>query len=178
MEDILISSAGPGLSKSLILKGIQCFKALYLAKNPPDFAFPPQPDREARYRTGTEVGLLAQRLFPGGAEVPYEGLSVTDQVARTRELIEAGVPVIYEASFAWEGIFVKVDILVRAGSSWEIHEVKMATAIKRSTSTMWPSSTRALPLRAFGLPVPSRPHRQHLRAPGIARSPSSLPRRR
>jgi hypothetical protein len=90
MEDILISAAGPGLSKSLILKGIQCLKAIYLAKNPPDLAFPPQPDREARYRTGTEVGLLAQRLFPGGAEVPYAGLSVNEQVARTRELIEAG----------------------------------------------------------------------------------------
>jgi hypothetical protein len=65
MEDILISSAGSGLSKSLLLKGIQCPKALYLAKNPPVFIFPPQPDREARYRTGTEVGLLAQP--PGGA---------------------------------------------------------------------------------------------------------------
>jgi len=123
-------SAGSGLSKSLLLKGMQCPKALYLAKNPPVFVFPPQPDREARYRTGTEVGLLAQGLFPGGVEVPYAGLSVTEQLARTRELIEAGAPVIYEASFAWEEIFVKVDILVRAGSSWEIHEVKMATAIK------------------------------------------------
>jgi hypothetical protein len=130
MEGILISAAGPGLSKSLILKGIQCLKAIYLAKNPPDFVFPTQPDREARFRTGTEVGLLAQRLFPGGAEVPYVGLSVNEQVARTHELIEAGEPVIYEASFAWDGIFVKVDILVRVGSRWDIHEVKMATAIK------------------------------------------------
>lgn len=126
----MISAAGSGLSKSLILKGIQCVKALYLAKNPPDFVFPPQPSRKARYRTGTEVGLLAQRLFPGGVEVPYAELSVSEQVARTRELIEAGTAVIYEASFAWDGIFVKVDILVRAGSGWEIHEVKMATAVK------------------------------------------------
>jgi hypothetical protein len=122
--------SGAGLSKSLILKGIQCPKALYLAKYPPDFEFPPKPELEARYRAGTEVGLLAQRLFPGGTEVPYEGLSVVEQVARTRKLIEDGADVVYEASFEFEGIFVKADILVRNGAAWEIHEVKMATGVK------------------------------------------------
>jgi hypothetical protein len=134
MDDLgkidLNASAGPGLSKSLLLKGMQCPKALYLSKHPPAFHLPLQPDREARYQIGTEVGLLARSLFPGGVEVPYAGLAVSDQVARTRELIEAGEPVIYEASFAWDGIFVKVDILVRVGSIWEIHEVKMATSVK------------------------------------------------
>ena len=119
-----------GLSKSLLLKGLQCPKALWLAKNPPAFEFPPQPDLEARYRAGTEVGLLAQQLFPGGTEVPFAGLSVAEQVARTRELIAGGAAVIYEASFVFDGIFVKVDILVRDGAAWEIFEVKMATAVK------------------------------------------------
>ncbi len=122
-----------GLSKSLLLKGLQCPKALWLTKNPPAFDFPPQPDREALYRAGTEVGLLAQQLFPGGVEVPYAGLSVDMQIARTRELIDAGAPVIYEASFAYDGIFVKVDILVRetgVGKGWQIHEVKMGTTVK------------------------------------------------
>jgi hypothetical protein len=119
-----------GLSKSLILKGIQCPKALYLAKFPPDFELPPKPELEARYRAGIEVGHLAQQLFPGGIEVPYEGLSVAEQVARTRDLIAGGAEIIYEASFVFEGIFVKADILVRRGDGWEIHEVKMATGVK------------------------------------------------
>jgi hypothetical protein len=38
------SSGNAGLSKSLILKGMQCPKVLYLAKNPPEFELPPQPD--------------------------------------------------------------------------------------------------------------------------------------
>jgi hypothetical protein len=38
------SSGNAALSKSLILKGMQCPKALYLAKNPPEFELPPQPD--------------------------------------------------------------------------------------------------------------------------------------
>jgi Domain of unknown function(DUF2779) len=119
-----------GLSKSLILKGLQCPKALYLAKYPPAFEFPSRPELEARYAAGTEVGLLAQQLFPGGVEVPFAGLSVAEQVERTRALIDTGAAVIYEASFEFDSIFVKVDLLVRDGASWQIHEVKMATSVK------------------------------------------------
>ncbi|PLY00139.1 MAG: DUF2779 domain-containing protein [Desulfuromonas sp.] len=123
-------STSSGLSKSLILKGLQCPRALWLTRNPPEFDFPPQPERDAKFRAGTEVGQLAQQLFPGGIEVPYEGLTVPAQLARTRELIDQGAPVIYEASFSFSAIFVKVDILVRDGDSWQIHEVKMGTSVK------------------------------------------------
>jgi Domain of unknown function(DUF2779) len=119
-----------GLSKSLLLKGLQCPKALWLAKNPPDFVFPPQPELEARYAAGTEVGLLAQQLFPGGVEVPFAGLSVAEQVTQTAELMQSGAPVIYEAAFEFDSIFVKVDILVRKGAGWQIFEVKMGTSVK------------------------------------------------
>jgi hypothetical protein len=119
-----------GLSKSLILKGMQCPKALYLQKYPPDFEFPLQPDLEAKFRAGHEVGILAQQLFPGGTEVPFEGLSVPEQVEQTRQLIADGAEVIYEASFNYDGIFVKVDILVKDGETWQIHEVKMSTSVK------------------------------------------------
>ena len=119
-----------GLSKSLILKGMQCPKALFLQKNPPDFAFPPQPDLEAKFRAGNEVGILAQQLFPGGTEVSFEGLSVPEQIEQTRQLIDAGSRVIYEASFEFDGIFVKVDILVKDDDGWQIHEVKMSTSVK------------------------------------------------
>ncbi|MDH3809054.1 MAG: DUF2779 domain-containing protein [Desulfuromonadales bacterium] len=124
------SSGKAGLSKSLILTGMQCPKALYLAKNPPAFEFPPQPHVEAKFQTGNQVGVLAQQLFPGGTEVPFDGLSVTEQIAQTRQLIDAGELVIYEASFAFETIFVKVDILVKDGDAWQIHEVKMGTSVK------------------------------------------------
>ena len=119
-----------GLSKTSLLKGIQCPKALYLSKNPPAFEITPDPDREAKFQVGREVGVLAQHLFPGGTEVVFSGSSVTEQIAKTSELIEAGVEVIYEASFAFDGIFIKADILVRTGSTWEINEVKMSTSVK------------------------------------------------
>ena len=104
-------SGSSGLSKSLILKGLQCPKALWLTKNPPDFDFQPQPDLEAKFKIGTDVGILAQQLFPDGIEVPYDGLSFPAQLARTKELIANGTEVIYEASFSFSAIFIKVDIL-------------------------------------------------------------------
>ncbi|MBB5348398.1 DUF2779 domain-containing protein [Desulfoprunum benzoelyticum] len=122
--------SGSGLSKTSLLKGIQCSKALYLTKNPPDFEIPSAPDLEAKFETGKEVGFLAQQLFLGGTEVPSSGLTVKEQISRTRELIDAGAKVIYEASFAFDGIFIKADILVRTGATWEIHEVKMSTKVK------------------------------------------------
>jgi len=128
-----------GLSKSLVLKGLQCRKALWLQKNPPDFDLPARPDLEAKFAAGNQVGTLAQQLFPGGVEVPYAGLPFATQLARTKQLIAKGTKVIYEASFSRGGVFVKVDILVRddlagedgtAGDSWRIYEVKMGTGVK------------------------------------------------
>ena len=119
-----------GLSKSLMLKGLQCPKALWLSKNPPDFALPPRPSLEAKFAAGTEVGILAQQLFPGGIAVPFEGLSFPAQLARTKELISQGVDIIYEASFSFSAIFIKADILVRNGDGWQLYEVKMGTSVK------------------------------------------------
>ena len=84
-----------GLSKSLIIKGLQCPKALWLAKNPPDFDFPPRPDLQTKFQFGTDVGILAQQLFPGGIEVPFEGLSFPAQLAWTKELIDNCVSVVH-----------------------------------------------------------------------------------
>jgi hypothetical protein len=46
-------------------------------KIPQLFELPPQPDLEAKFRSGNDVGLLAQQLFSGGTEIPFHGLSVT-----------------------------------------------------------------------------------------------------
>ena len=124
------SLGGTGLSKSLILKGMQCQRALWLAKHPPDFNFPANPEKEALLAAGIEVGRLARELFPGGALVPFGELSISEQIAYTRELVEGGAAVIYEAAFEFDGLFVKADILVRHGDGWEIHEVKSSTEVK------------------------------------------------
>lgn len=122
--------ADTNLSKTSLLKGMQCPKALYLTKYPPPIEIPPDPDKEAKFSIGREVGLLARRLIQGGVEVPFSGLSLSEQIEKTHELVDSGANVIYEGAFAFDDIFIKVDILARSGATWEINEVKMSTTIE------------------------------------------------
>jgi hypothetical protein len=87
---MMIEKFNSCISKTSILKGIQCPKALYLSRNPPDFEIQPDPDTESKLQMGREVGVLARQLFPGGVEIPFADLSIEEQAARTREHIEAG----------------------------------------------------------------------------------------
>jgi hypothetical protein len=61
------------LSKTLFLKGLQCHKALYLSKFHSE-------SQEAIFQSSIGVGILAQGLFPGGQEIPYDGLSKESQL--------------------------------------------------------------------------------------------------
>jgi len=118
------------LSKTLFIKGLQCHKALYLHKYHPELKDEISEAQEALFRSGTDVGVLAQQLFPGGVEIPYEGLSLSDQIRQTETAINNGTAVIYEAAFCHEGSFCKVDILRRGETGWELYEVKSSTAMK------------------------------------------------
>ena len=118
------------LSKSLFVRGHQCHKSLWLHKFQPELKDPVDEALQARFDSGHEVGTLAQQLFPGGVEVPYEGLTHAEQLAMTQELLAEGRNTIYEATFQHDGIFVKVDILHRGAAGWEILEVKESTEVK------------------------------------------------
>ncbi len=119
-----------GLSKSLFIKGLQCHKCLYLNKYSPELKDEITPQKLAMFASGTEVGLLAQQLFPGGIEVSYEGLSYAEQLGKTKYLIKKETKNIYEATFSHEGIFIKMDILHKGNDGWEIYEVKSSTEVK------------------------------------------------
>ena len=85
---------------------------------------------EARFRMGHEVGKMAQGLFPGGVEIPYDGLSHGEQISRTASAVAGKQPVIYEATFSHDGVFVKADLLRHVRGGWELYEVKSSTGIK------------------------------------------------
>jgi len=118
------------LSKSLFTRGHQCHKSLWLHKHQPELKDEADEDLQARFRSGHEIGKLAQGFFPGGVEVPYDGLSYPEQLAMTRNLIEEGRETIYEATFQHDGVFVKVDVLHRGAAGWEMFEVKGATNVE------------------------------------------------
>lgn len=115
------------LSKSQFIRGRQCHKSLWLYNHRRELRSVPSDSQQAVFDSGTDVGILAQQLFPGGIEVPYAGLSFDEQVTQTRQAMAAGVATIYEATFIHDNLFVKVDILHRGTDGWELYEVKSST---------------------------------------------------
>ena len=136
------------LSKSLFLRGLQCPKSLYLYKTQPDLRDEISEAQEAVFQAGTEVGVNAQGLFPGGKVIPYDGMSLEDQKKLTQSEIAAGTPVLYEPAFQFDKVFVKADILRKSGEEWDLYEVKGVPGSKTFTSTTLPSSTTSLRIRA------------------------------
>lgn len=115
---------------ALYTRGLQCRKSLYLHIHRPDLRVDPAAALETQWKSGHEVGEYARLLFPGGAVVPSEGLTAEERLARTRMEIERGTKVIYEAAFAYDGVFAKADILVRSRGYWNLYEVKCSTSVK------------------------------------------------
>jgi len=119
------------LSKSTFLRGLQCHKSLYLNRYHRDLRDEISPEQEAIFATGREVGELARGLFPGGVRSkPPNSFQFQRAVEVTRELIDGGKNIIYEAAFQHEQVLALVDILVREGNEWRAYEVKSSASLK------------------------------------------------
>lgn len=117
------------LTKSLYVKALQCEKALWLKKYKPEVLAQPSEATKAIFESGNKVGTLAHDLFPGGKEIPYEGVSREERVSLTQKYLDEGVETIYEATFIYDDMLVMVDLLHKNGDSWEIYEVKSSTKV-------------------------------------------------
>ena len=117
------------LSKSSFLKGIQCEKQLYLYKHHYDWQDPISEAQQAIFDRGTNVGILAQQLFLGGAKGTEDVRQSDMAVLRTSELISKNIRVIYEAAFLFDDVLVISDIIVKSGDKWKIYEVKSSTKV-------------------------------------------------
>jgi hypothetical protein len=118
------------LSKSLFIRGLQCHKSLFLDRYQPELKDKVSEEKQALFESGTDVGVVARHLFPGGVEVPYDGLSLQEQLAMTASEIEKGTRTIYEAAFSYNNAFMKADILHKSQRGWELYEVKQSTEVK------------------------------------------------
>ena len=128
------------LSKSSFIRGCQCPKSLYLYKHHYSWRDPLSPAQAAIFRRGTNVGLLARELFPGGTDAsPPTPFQYARSVARTAELVAEGAPVVYEAAFMHEGVLAAMDILVRDASApaagrpaYRAYEVKSSAGVSET----------------------------------------------
>ncbi|MFM7357069.1 MAG: hypothetical protein ACKO1T_00690, partial [Sediminibacterium sp.] len=119
------------LSKSTFLYGWQCSLRLWLHKFNSGAKDPVDEGQQQIFDAGTRLGILARDLFPGGQDAsPPEPYQYALSVKKTAELIAAGVTVIYEAAFQFEGLLCAVDILVKKDGQWYAFEVKGSTQVK------------------------------------------------
>lgn len=118
------------LSKSSYIKGLQCEKHLYLYRYHYDEMDELSDMQKAIFQRGTNVGELAQQLFPGGFNAAPPKASLYDKcVNQTKSQIEKGTKIIYEAGFNFNGVLAITDIIVKDGDKWNIYEVKSSTSI-------------------------------------------------
>ena len=121
------------LSKSSFIKGLQCEKHLYLYKYHYDEMDELSEMQKAIFKRGTNVGVLAQKLFPGGV-IAAQGDPPNYEMAlkRTKELINSDAKVIYEAAFMFNEVLAIADIVVMEKEGAKIFEVKSSTSISET----------------------------------------------
>ena len=160
-----------GLSKSRYTTFCQCEKVLWLKayKQQEEVI---EPERITRFENDNKVGDLAMGLFGPYVEVTtlnLDGsLNLDAMVAKTKEEIQKGTPVICEASFFYGNNYCAVDILRRTNDGWAIYEVKSNSDNERKRETMtfrWMSASwlttnnsnvgasRTLPMLSPTLPI-------------------------
>ena len=113
--------------------GVQCAKRVWLNKNLPKERDVQTTNQTRIFQQGTDVGLLAQQLFPGGINAePENYYSYQKSVADTMKYIRSGHQVIYEAAFQFEGILCALDLLIKVNSKWYAYEVKSTNGVKNA----------------------------------------------
>jgi predicted RecB family nuclease len=116
------------LSKTRYMCGRQCPKRLWQTVYDPEPAEEPLPGTVMGM--GTEVGIKARLLWPGGVlvDTKHQG----EAIKRTEALIaDPSVPAIFEAALVHDGVLIRVDSLERLPDGrWRLNEVKSSTRIK------------------------------------------------
>jgi hypothetical protein len=119
------------LSKSTYIKGEQCPKALYMYKKHPYLRDKLSIEQRARFKRGTDVGVLARTYFPGGVNMAPSSPSLFGKMFEKtmQNLNDPNVNVMYEAIFIHNDTLIMLDILVRDGDKWRAIEVKSSLSL-------------------------------------------------
>jgi len=121
------------LSKSTFIRGLQCEKSLYLYKKHYNLKDPISPSLQAVFDQGNEVGNLAQDLFPGGVDSsPSSHFKMMESVIKTKQFLDKGESIIYEATFTYNEVLAALDILVKDDVGWKAYEVKSSTSVSET----------------------------------------------
>ena len=121
------------LSKSTFIRGLQCEKSLYLYKHHYKLKDPTPSSLQAVFDQGTNIGILAQELFPDGVDASAENhFKMVESVGKTLKFISQGESIIYEATFQYNNVLAALDILVKDDDGWKAYEVKSSTKVSET----------------------------------------------
>ena len=83
-------------------------------------------EQRAKFQRGTDVGVLAHEVFPGGIDMSPNSPSQFPKKAQETwdNLSKPEVKVMYEAVFQYNDTLIMLDMLVRDGDKWLAVEVK------------------------------------------------------
>jgi len=111
------------------MAGMQCPKRLYLTVHPPEMAEEKDSGESLPILNGYAVGDMACKLNPGVMVEYDQGLSAA--IRETSRLVaDEQVQRIHEATFSFDQVLVRVDLLERSDDGWILTEVKAATSVK------------------------------------------------
>jgi Domain of unknown function(DUF2779) len=109
----------------------QCLKRLHLEVHRPELKVI-SPTTEAAFETGHRVGGMAHAIYgtDDAVLIPFEG-GLSHALRKTARLVSAGAKFpIFEATFQYDGVLVRLDVLLPDAGGWRIVEVKASTSIK------------------------------------------------
>ncbi len=141
------------LSKSTYIKGLQCEKALYMQKKHPYLRDKLSIEQRAKFQRGTDVGVLAHEVFPGGIDMSPNSPSQFPKNAQETwdNLSNPSVNVMYEAVFQYNDTLIMLDILVRDGDRWIAVEVK--SSLRLSDTYYNDAALQYYVLKGCGVPL-------------------------
>jgi hypothetical protein len=145
------------LSKSRIMSSLQCLKRVHLEVHHKELA-KYSASTEAAFKLGHQVGDIAVEVYGGGEGVylEYEG-GLGRALSLTRDLLSRSdrVPV-FEATLQHQGVLIREDVLLPAGESWRVVEVKASTKCKSEhvqdcAIQAWVHTGAGYPFESFSL---------------------------
>ena len=125
--------AACSITKTDVMRGMQCRKMLWLDKHKPSLRVIP-PEVQARLDAGNDFGDRAMAMFGPFEEmtVYLPGKQIPDKkamIANTQDALARGVEVICEAAFSNYNNYCAVDILRKTETGHDFYEVKNAPEV-------------------------------------------------
>ena len=114
------------ITKSNFVVGHECQRCFWFAYK----GFKDPNIDEERLKDGKFVGEQVKKIFPKGIEIPFLGNDYMEMHRLTIDAIVRGEEVIFEGSFLVNDVFIRVDVMQKSSSGWDIFEVKSSSDIK------------------------------------------------